>query len=125
MEDKHIGEGEEHAVAETREWRKRNEPIPHEEVLADFGLTMADFERMGGIPLDPNSSHSREIELRSSASGIAKTLIGEPAGLILNSLFVSQGVDWVQAAGFERGEEAGDQADDFQYQRAGDYRELR
>jgi len=57
LEDEQISEGEEHAVDEAREWRKQNKPIPQEEVLADFGLTMADFERMGRTPLDPNSSH--------------------------------------------------------------------
>jgi hypothetical protein len=30
------------------------EGIPHEEVLAEFGLTSEDFERMGGTPLKPN-----------------------------------------------------------------------
>ncbi len=39
------------AVAESIEWLKHNKPIPHEEVLAEFGLTMEDFERMGGTPL--------------------------------------------------------------------------
>ena len=28
------------AIAEADEWSKLNEPIPHEEVLAEFGLTM-------------------------------------------------------------------------------------
>ena len=49
-EDEPIGEEEERAVAAAREWLKHNEPIPHEEVLAEFGLTMADFERMGRTP---------------------------------------------------------------------------
>jgi len=58
LEDEEISEEEERAVAEAREWLKHNKPIPHEEVLAEFGLTMADFERMGQAPLpaDPNSS---------------------------------------------------------------------
>jgi hypothetical protein len=58
MEDEEIGEEEERAVAEAREWRKHNKPIPHEEVLAEFGLSMADFERMGRTPLsrEPNGS---------------------------------------------------------------------
>lgn len=51
LEDEEIGEEEERAVAESREWLKHNKPIPHEEVLAEFGLTMADFERMGQTPL--------------------------------------------------------------------------
>jgi len=34
----------------------RGEGIPHEEVLAEFGLTSEDFERMGRTPLKPNGS---------------------------------------------------------------------
>jgi hypothetical protein len=51
LEDEEISEDEERAVAEAREWRKHNKPIPHEEVLAELGLSMADFERMGQTPL--------------------------------------------------------------------------
>jgi hypothetical protein len=59
LEDEEISAEEEQAVAEAREWLKHNKPIPHEEVLAEFGLTMADFERMGQTPLpaDPKGSH--------------------------------------------------------------------
>ena len=39
------------AVAEADEWLKHNPPIPHEEVLAEFGLTMADWDKMGKDPL--------------------------------------------------------------------------
>ncbi len=38
------------AVAEADEWLKHNQPIPHEEVLAEFGLTMADWEKMSREP---------------------------------------------------------------------------
>ena len=38
------------AVAEADEWSKHNEAIPHEQVLAEFGLTMADWERMSREP---------------------------------------------------------------------------
>ncbi len=51
VEDEEIGEAEENAVAEAREWLRHNKPISHEEVLADFGLSMDDFERMGQTPL--------------------------------------------------------------------------
>jgi hypothetical protein len=51
FEDEEISDEEERAVAEAREWLKHNNPIPHEEVLAEFGLTMEDFERMGRTPL--------------------------------------------------------------------------
>jgi hypothetical protein len=45
-----LSNAEHRAVAEADEWLKHNQPIPHEEVLADFGLTMADWERMGQEP---------------------------------------------------------------------------
>jgi hypothetical protein len=35
------------AIAEADAWSKHNQPIPHEEVLAEFGLTMDDWEKMG------------------------------------------------------------------------------
>jgi hypothetical protein len=34
------------AIAEADEWSKHNQPIPHEEVLREFGLSMADWEKM-------------------------------------------------------------------------------
>jgi len=43
-----IGEDEERAVEEARKWLRENgKGVPHEEVLAYFGLTMDDFHRMG------------------------------------------------------------------------------
>jgi hypothetical protein len=38
------------AIAEADEWLKHNQPIAHEEVVADFGLTVADWEKMGDEP---------------------------------------------------------------------------
>ena len=46
-----LSNAERKAVAEADEWLKHNQPIPHEEVLAELGLTMADWERMGQEPL--------------------------------------------------------------------------
>jgi hypothetical protein len=37
VEDEEISAEEERAVAEAREWLRHNQPIPHEEVLADLG----------------------------------------------------------------------------------------
>ena len=37
-----LSSAEAEAIAEADEWSKHNEPIPHEQVLAEFGLTMAD-----------------------------------------------------------------------------------
>ena len=53
IEDEEISEEEERAVAEAREWLKHNKPIPHEKVLAEFGLTMDDFRKMAETPLPP------------------------------------------------------------------------
>jgi hypothetical protein len=46
-----LSSAESMAVAEADEWLKHNQPIPHEEVLAEFGLTLADWEQMGHEPL--------------------------------------------------------------------------
>jgi len=46
-----LSNAEHKAVAEADVWLRHNRPIPHEEVLADFGLTMADWEKMGQEPL--------------------------------------------------------------------------
>src|SRR5258708_1310426 len=54
-EDEPISEEETRAVAASKAWLKNHEPIPHEDVLAEFGLTSEDFERMSRTPLDPHS----------------------------------------------------------------------
>jgi hypothetical protein len=46
-----LSNAERKAVTEADEWLQHNQPIPHEEVLAEFGLTMADWEKMGQEPL--------------------------------------------------------------------------
>lgn len=46
-----LSDAERRAVAEADEWLKHNQPIPHEDVLADFGLSMADWDKMGRDPL--------------------------------------------------------------------------
>ena len=38
------------AIAEADEWCRHNAPIPHEHVLAEFGLSMADWEKMSLEP---------------------------------------------------------------------------
>jgi hypothetical protein len=42
-----LSNAERKAVVEADEWLKHNQPIPHEEVLADLGLTMEDWGKMG------------------------------------------------------------------------------
>jgi hypothetical protein len=54
IDDEPISEEEMCAVDASREWLKDHEPISHEEVLSEFGLTLEDFERMGRTPLDPH-----------------------------------------------------------------------
>ena len=41
-----LSEAERKAIAEADEWLKHNKPIQHEEVLAEFGLTMADWDNV-------------------------------------------------------------------------------
>jgi hypothetical protein len=49
LEHESIGEGEERAVEEARQWLRDHggKGIPNAEVLADFGLSEEDFWRMG------------------------------------------------------------------------------
>jgi hypothetical protein len=49
--DDTLGPSERKAVAEAEEWLKHNEPIPHEQVLAELGLSREDWERMCNEPL--------------------------------------------------------------------------
>ncbi|MDQ6707555.1 MAG: hypothetical protein M3Z85_16450 [Acidobacteriota bacterium] len=44
LEDEEIGEEEERAVAEAREWLKHNPGIPFEQVVAELGLTMEEVK---------------------------------------------------------------------------------
>jgi len=45
-----LGPAEARAIAEADEWSRHNNPIPHEQVLAEFGLSMADWEKMSREP---------------------------------------------------------------------------
>jgi hypothetical protein len=49
LDREEIGEAEEREVDEAKQWLRENggKGIPHEEVLADFGLTLDGFQRMG------------------------------------------------------------------------------
>lgn len=58
FEDEEISEEEIRAVAASKAWLKDHDPIPNEEVLAEFGLTAEDFERMGRTPLEPEPHHA-------------------------------------------------------------------
>lgn len=49
-DDDTLSPAEAKAIAEADEWSKHNQPIPHQEILAEFGLTMADWEKMSLEP---------------------------------------------------------------------------
>ena len=52
-----LSNAERKAVSEADEWLKCNQAIPHEEVLAEFGLTMNDWENMAEEPLPAEAPH--------------------------------------------------------------------
>jgi len=50
VDDEPFTEEDRQAVAEADEWLKHNDPIPLQDVLAEFDLTLADWETMGKTP---------------------------------------------------------------------------
>ena len=44
VDDEPLTAEEAHALNEAREWLKHNEPIPHEQVLAELGITLEEIE---------------------------------------------------------------------------------
>ena len=52
VDDEPVTEDEARDITSVRESLDRGEGIPHEQVLADFGLSPKDFVRMGRTPLD-------------------------------------------------------------------------
>jgi hypothetical protein len=55
-----VSEEEARDIVAARAADARGEIDSNEEVLAEFGLTAEDFERMGQIPLEPELSHPQE-----------------------------------------------------------------
>ena len=51
VDDEPFTNEDRHLNAEANDGQQRQEPISLEEVLADFGLTIDDWERMGRTPL--------------------------------------------------------------------------
>jgi hypothetical protein len=45
VDDEALDREEEKAVNESKEWLKHNKPIPHEQVLADLGITPEELDR--------------------------------------------------------------------------------
>jgi hypothetical protein len=56
VDDEPVSDEEAREIAAARASLDRGEGIPHENVLAEFGLTLEDFERMGRTPLDPHKT---------------------------------------------------------------------
>ena len=48
------------AVAKSDEWRKHDPLVPLENVLVDFGLTLADWETMGKTPLIEENGNGKQ-----------------------------------------------------------------
>jgi len=57
IDDEPVSEEEAHDIAEARAAAARGEVISGEEVLAEFGLTAEDFDRMEHAPLEPEPHH--------------------------------------------------------------------
>jgi len=57
LDDEPVSEEEVREIAAARASFDRGEGIPHEHVLAEMGLTLDDFERMGRAPLDPHETN--------------------------------------------------------------------
>jgi len=48
IDDEPVTEEEEKALAEAREWLKHNKGIPHEQVLAELGITQEEIDNYQG-----------------------------------------------------------------------------
>jgi hypothetical protein len=55
-DDEPISREEAREVGASKASLARGESVPHEKVLAEFGLSAEDFERMGHTPSDPSGS---------------------------------------------------------------------
>ena len=56
VDDEPVTQEETREIAAARASLDRGEGIPHEKVLAEFGLTSEDFARLGRTPLDPHKT---------------------------------------------------------------------
>jgi len=55
-DDEPVSEEEARDIAASKAALARGEAIPHDEILAEFGLTQEDFDRMGRTPLEPQGA---------------------------------------------------------------------
>lgn len=56
MDDEPVSEEEAREIAAARACLDRGEGIPHEQVLAEFGLSPEDWKRMGRTPAGPHKT---------------------------------------------------------------------
>jgi len=56
IDDEPVTAEEAREIAVARASFDRGEGIPNEEVLAEYGLTLEDFERLGRTPLEPDKT---------------------------------------------------------------------
>ena len=56
-DDEPVSEEEARDIAESRAAYARGETVSNDDVLAEFGLTADDFDRMGRTPLDAEPRH--------------------------------------------------------------------
>jgi len=56
FDDEPVSQDEAREAAASHASLARGEGIPHEKVLAEFGLSAEDFERMGRAPLEPQKT---------------------------------------------------------------------
>jgi hypothetical protein len=57
LDDEPVSEQEAHEIAAARAALDRGEGVSHEQVLAEFGISSEEFERMGRTPLDPHETN--------------------------------------------------------------------
>lgn len=59
-DDEPLSDAGRRAIDEASEWLKHNKGIPHEDILAEFGLTMKDFDKMGdALPAEKRPSKTK------------------------------------------------------------------
>lgn len=55
-DDEPVSEEEARDITASRALLARGEGIPHDDILAEFGLSQEDFDRMGRTPLEPQGA---------------------------------------------------------------------
>ena len=61
VDDEPLTTEEAQALAEAREWFKHNRPVPHEQVLAELGITQAEIENYKELAQNGSPGPSNQI----------------------------------------------------------------